>query len=144
MNLRKSKVISVIAQKHFKFLGFALGKNRGGVYIRVHRESLAKAKQKLKKLTSRSQGRNARQVMENVKVYVRGWIGYFYVADMKRIVQSWNEWLRRRMRTYIWKQWKKPKTKVQNNKSVREDAEGNKFEIGFDSTGKRQEFEYHE
>ncbi|ALP37552.1 group II intron reverse transcriptase/maturase [Paenibacillus sp. IHB B 3084] len=114
MNTQKSKVVSVVAQKHFKFLGFALGKNGKGVYVRVHRQSLAKAKKKLKELTSRSQGRNARQVMENVKVYIRGWIGYFYVADMKRILQSWNEWLRRRMRMYIWKQWKKPRTKVQN------------------------------
>ena len=114
MNTQKSKVISVVAQKHFKFLGFALGKNGKGVYVRVHGQSLAKAKKKLKELTSRSQGRNARQVMENVKVYIRGWIGYFYVADMKRILQGWNEWMRRRMRMYIWKQWKKPRTKVQN------------------------------
>ncbi|WP_244316333.1 group II intron maturase-specific domain-containing protein [Paenibacillus brasilensis] len=84
------------------------------MYIRVHPQSLTKAKRKLKELTSRSQGRNARQVMENVKVYIRGWIGYFYVADMKRILQSWNEWLRRRMRMYIWKEWKKPRTKVRN------------------------------
>lgn len=114
MNMRKSKAVSVLSQKHFKFLGFALGKNKNGVYIRVHRESLAKAKKKLKELTGRSQGRNARQVMESVKVYIRGWVGYFYVADMKRILQSWNEWLRRRMRMYIWKQWKKPRTKVDN------------------------------
>ena len=114
MNKQKSKVVSVVARKHFKFLGFALGKNRNGVYIRVHGQSLVKAKKKLKELTSRSQGRNVRQVMEKVKVYIRGWIGYYYVADMKRILQSWSEWLRRRLRMYIWKQWKKPKTKVQN------------------------------
>ncbi|WCF06897.1 group II intron reverse transcriptase/maturase [Paenibacillus thiaminolyticus] len=114
LNTQKSKVVSVVAQKHFKFLGFALGKNGNGVYIRVHRQSLAKAKRKLKGLTSRSQGRTARQVMEKVKIYIRGWIGHFYVADMKRILQNWNEWLRRRMRMYIWKQWKKPRTKVQN------------------------------
>ncbi|MNM88285.1 Group II intron-encoded protein LtrA [compost metagenome] len=114
MNTQKSKVVSVMARKDFKFLGFALGKNGSGLYIRTHPQSLAKAKRKLKELTKRSQGRNARQVMENVKVYIRGWMGYFYVADMKRILQSWNEWLRRRMRMYIWKQWKKPKTKVQN------------------------------
>ncbi|WP_054798696.1 group II intron reverse transcriptase/maturase [Paenibacillus sp. tmac-D7] len=114
LNAQKSKVVSVVARKHFKFLGFALGKNGSGIYIRVHSQSLAKAKKKLKELTSRSQGRNVRQVMEDVKVYIRGWIGHFYVADMKRILQSWNEWLRRRFRMYIWKQWKKPKTKVQN------------------------------
>jgi len=114
MNTQKSKVVSVVARKHFKFLGFALGKNRNGIYIRAHGQTLAKAKKKLKALTSRSQGRNVRQVMEKVKVYIRGWIGYFYVADIKRILQSWSEWLRRRLRMYIWKQWKKPKTKVQN------------------------------
>ncbi|WP_054940217.1 group II intron reverse transcriptase/maturase [Paenibacillus ihuae] len=114
INRQKSKVVSVVARKHFKFLGFALGKNKSGVYIRVHGQSLTKAKKKLKELTSRSQGRNVRQVMEKVKVYIRGWIGYYYVADMKRILQSWSEWLRRRLRMYIWKQWKKPRTKVQN------------------------------
>jgi group II intron reverse transcriptase/maturase len=114
MNTQKSKVTSVVARKHFKFLGFALGKNGSGVYIRVHPQSLSKAKKKLKELTSRSQGRNAREVMEKVKVYIRGWLGYYYVADMKRILQCCNEWLRRRLRMYIWKQWKKPRTKVQN------------------------------
>lgn len=114
LNTQKSKVVSVFARKHFKFLGYALGKNGNGVHIRTHPQSLAKAKKKLKELTSRSQGRNVRQVMEDVKVYIRGWIGHFYVADMRRILQGWNEWLRRRMRMYIWKQWKKPQTKVQN------------------------------
>ncbi|WP_433707722.1 hypothetical protein [Paenibacillus illinoisensis] len=33
---------------------------------------------------------------------------------------------------------------IKNNKRVREDAEGNKFEITFDADGKRQEFEYHD
>ncbi|MFC3745287.1 group II intron maturase-specific domain-containing protein [Paenibacillus sp. GCM10012306] len=114
MNAQKSKVVSVVARKHFKFLGFALGKNRNSVDIRAHGQSLAKAKKKLEELTSRSQGRNIRQVMEKVKVYIRGWIGYYYVADMKRILQNWSEWLRRRLRMYIWKGWKKPRSKVQN------------------------------
>jgi hypothetical protein len=52
--------------------------------------------------------------MENVKEYIRGWVGYFQIADMKRILQSWDEWLRRRFRMYIWKQWKNPKTRVQS------------------------------
>ncbi|NLO47275.1 MAG: group II intron reverse transcriptase/maturase, partial [Clostridiales bacterium] len=43
--------------------------------------NLKKAKQKLKELTSRSQGRNVRTVMQNVKVYIRGWLGYFGIAS---------------------------------------------------------------
>lgn len=114
VNEQKSRVVSVLAQKHFKFLGFCLGKNGNGIYIRVHPKSLAKAKKKLKELTGRSQGKNVRQVMEKVKVYIRGWLNHFYVADMRRNLQKWNEWLRRRFRMYIWKQWKMPRTKVQN------------------------------
>ena len=33
---------------------------------------------------------------------------------MKRTLLSWDEWMRRRFRMYIWKQWKKPRTKVVN------------------------------
>lgn len=112
VNPEKSKAVSVLAIRRFKFLGFCLGKNGRGIYIRAHRKSLEKAKRKLKELTRRNQGRNVRKVMENVKIFIRGWIEYYYVAEMKRILQSWNEWLRRRLRMYIWKQWKKPRTKI--------------------------------
>ena len=102
MNMEKSKVVS------------ALGKGKDGVFIRAHAKSLKKAKQKLKELTSRSQGRNVRKVMYNVKVFIRGWLGYFGIASMRNTMKSWDEWLRRRFRMYIWKQWKLPRTRVKN------------------------------
>ena len=77
MNTEKSKVTSILAQKNFKFLGFCLSKNGSGIYIRAHRKSLNKAKEKLKLLTKRNRGRNVRRVMQEVKVFIRGWIGYF-------------------------------------------------------------------
>lgn len=114
MNLEKSRAVSVYAKRNFKFLGFALGKGGNGIFIRVHAKSLKKAKQKLKELTSRSQGRNVRTVMYKVKVYARGWLGYFGIASMKNTLKSWDEWLRRRFRMYIWKQWKVPKARIRN------------------------------
>ncbi len=44
MNMEKSRVESVYAKRNFKFLGFALGKGKDGVYIRAHAKSLKKAK----------------------------------------------------------------------------------------------------
>ena len=82
--------------------------------ICAHAKSLKKAKQKLKELTSRSQGRNVRVVMHKVKVFIRGWLGYFYIASMRNTMKRWDEWLRRRFRMYIWKQWKLPRTRVKN------------------------------
>ena len=112
MNMEKSRVVSVYSIRNFKFLGFALGKGKNGVYIRAHAKSLKKAKAKLKELTSRSQGRNVRVVMEKVKEFIRGWLGYFGIASMKTTMQRWDEWLRRRYRCYIWKQWKKPRKRA--------------------------------
>ena len=70
--------------------------------------------EKVKEYAERNRGRNVRRVMQEVKVFIRGWLGYFHVAEMKRMMKSWDEWLRRRFRMYIWKQWKKPRTKVAN------------------------------
>ena len=96
--MEKSRVVSVFSIRNFKFLGFALGKGKNGVFIRAHAKSLRKAKAKLRELTSRSQGRNVRKVMERVKVYIRGWLGYFGIASMKTLMNRWDEWLRRRFR----------------------------------------------
>ena len=76
MNEAKSKVVSVFAIRNFKFLGFALEKGKNGIYIRAHAKPLKKAKAKQKELTSRRQGRNVRAVMQKVKLYIRGWLGY--------------------------------------------------------------------
>lgn len=51
--------------------------------------------------------------MKDVERYIRGWLGYFYIASIKTTLNDWNEWLRRRIRMYIWKQWKLPKARVE-------------------------------
>lgn len=114
MNVEKSKVVSVTAIRNFKFLGFALGRGKNGYFIRAHAKSLKKAKQKLKGLTSRSQGRNVRVVIQRVNFFTRGWLGYFGIASMKNTMSEWDGWIRRRLRMYIWKQWRKPRTRVRN------------------------------
>ena len=50
VNAEKSRAVSVYSIRNFKFLGFALGRNGNGTFIRVHAKSLQKAKQRLRKL----------------------------------------------------------------------------------------------
>ncbi len=114
VNREKSHIAKINATKNFKYLGFAFGKGKNGFFIRVHKKSLMKAKNKLRELTKRNQGKNVRQVMEKVKRYMQGWLNYFGIADMKTLMKEWDGWLRRRFRMYIWIQWKKPKTKFRN------------------------------
>ena len=114
VNRDKSHIAKVNATKKFKFLGFAFGKGNEGIFIRVHQKSLKKAKDKLRELTKRNRGINVRQVMMEVKRYIQGWLNYYGMADMKNTLKEWDGWLRRRLRMYIWKQWKKPKTRCRN------------------------------
>ena len=71
-------------------------------------------KSKLKELTSRSNGWGYAKRKQKLREYIRGWVGYYHLVDMKRLLLETDEWLRRRIRMCIWKAWKKPKTKVAN------------------------------
>ena len=114
VNQKKSRVVSVFAIRNFKFPGFTLGKNGKGIYVRVHGKSWKKMKSKLKDLSSRRSVQSIRPSLEKIKVYMRGWLNYYGVADMKNRIEGLNQWLYHRIRMCIWKQWKKPKTKVKN------------------------------
>ena len=114
VNRDKSHIARVNATKNFKFLGFAYGKGKDGLFIRAHPKALLKAKNRLRAITKRNRGVNVRKVMQEIKVYMTGWLNYYGIAFLKTKMREWDEWLRHRIRAYIWKQWKKPKTKLKN------------------------------
>ena len=114
VNREKSRTVSVFAIRNFKFLGFALGRNGRGIYIRVHPRSWKKFKTKLKHLSSRRSVQSIKPSLGKIKEYARGWLNYYGIASMKNNIKGINGWLYHRIRMCIWKQWKKPKTKVNN------------------------------
>ena len=111
VNHEKSRAVSVFAIRNFKYLGFCLGRNGKGIHIRVHAKAWKKAREKLKLLTSRSKCGSIVLTMKRIKVYMRGWLNYYGIADMKKNIGALNGWLYRRIRMCIWKQWKLPGTR---------------------------------
>ena len=114
VNREKSRTVSVFAIRNFKFLGFALGRNGSGIYVRVHPKSWKKFKSKLKELSSRRSVQSIKPSLEKIKVYARGWLNYYGIASMKNNIDEINGWLYHRIRMCIWKQWKKPRTRMKN------------------------------
>ena len=112
VNREKSKVTSVFAIRNFKFLGFALGRNGSGVFIRVHPKSWEKMKAKLKDLSSRRHVQSVIPALYKIKVYMRGWLSYYGIAAMKNAIEDLNGWLYHRIRMCIWKMWKRPRSKM--------------------------------
>ena len=111
VNREKSKAISVYKTPDFKFLGFSVTKRGKEVKLMPHANSVAKLKRKLKSLTGRSKGRGAREIIRKTTEYNRGWVGYYGIADLTRIV-GLDGWVRSRIRMCIWKQWKNISTRI--------------------------------
>ena len=69
---------------------------------------------RLKELPERSNGMGYERRKQKLREYIRGWVGYYHLANMKRLLLETDEWLRRRIRMCIWKSWKSPKTRISN------------------------------
>ena len=69
-------------------------------------------------LTDRNKGISNAEREKKYQEYVRGWVEYFRLADMKGLLETTDKWARRRIRAVYWKQWKKIKTKYRMLKGL--------------------------
>ncbi len=111
VNRDKSQVAYV---RDIKFLGYSFYVVKGEGRLRIHPKSVTRMKTRIKELTSRSNGWGNDRRKEALSQYIKGWVQYFKLADMKELLISVDKWYRRRLRMVIWKQWKRTKTKIAN------------------------------
>jgi len=97
-----------------KFLGFSFYNKKDGVGIRVHAKPLDKFKDRVRETLSRSNGLSMEQRIRAVNYLIIGWVNYFELADMKKRAAELDEWIRRRLRMCMWKQWRKIRTRHDN------------------------------
>jgi len=88
-----------------KFLGFSFtaGKEHKK---RIAPESIKRFKSKVRKITRRKRGKNVKTIIYGLSTYLRGWSGYFGYCETPSVLKLLDGWTRRRLRSYIWKQWK--------------------------------------
>ena len=108
VNLEKSMVAHV---SKVKYLGYGFYRHKGKCRLRVHPKSVNKMKNKVREMTVRGNRYSNEERKKKLTEYVRGWVNYFRLADMKDLLQKTDEWMRRRIRAVIWKQWKRVRTR---------------------------------
>jgi len=88
-----------------KFLGFSF---TYGVKAkrRIAPKALLRCKQRVRDLTRRTQGISLQQMTKALSSYLRGWKSYFGYCQTPSVLQGLDQWIRRRLRSVIWKQWK--------------------------------------
>jgi group II intron reverse transcriptase/maturase len=94
-----------------KYLGYGFYRYKGKCRLRVHLKSVEKMKARIRQLTSRSNGWGNEFRAEKLAQFIRGWVNYFKLADMKTLLMETDEWLRRKIRAIYWKQWKRIRTR---------------------------------
>ena len=112
------KKTNVAHFRNVKYLGYSFYRCKGECRFRVHPKSVSKMKNKIRELTDRNKGMSNVIREERYQQYVRGWVQYFRLADMKSLLKTTDEWARRRIRAVYWKQWKKIKTKYRMLKAL--------------------------
>ena len=103
VNEQKSAVARPWARK---FLGFSFTNGRQPKR-RIAPKAVARFKERIRELTSRTRGVSIERMARELTSYLQGWLGYFGKCQTPSVLEGLEQWFRRRLRSAIWKQWKR-------------------------------------
>jgi RNA-directed DNA polymerase len=107
VNEAKSAVARPIARK---FLGCSFS-NHKEPKRRIAPKVLLRCKQKIRELTRRTRGISLEQMLKELTAYLRGWKSYFGFCQTPALLNALDKWIRHRLRSMLWKQWKRGSTR---------------------------------
>jgi RNA-directed DNA polymerase len=111
LKLKVNKAKSAVAKPRVrKFLGFSFTAGREP-RRRIAPQAIARLKAKVRELTRRTGGQSPSQVAKELSRYLIGWRGYFGFCETPSVLRALDQWIRRRLRAIVWKQWKHGRTR---------------------------------
>src|SRR5437773_7013402 len=111
LKLRVNSEQSAVARPwERKFLEFSFT-NHKPPKRRLAPKAMARFKERVRELTSRTRGISLARMVQDLAEYLRGWIGYFGRCETPEVLAKLEKWLRRRLRSMVWKQWKRGTTR---------------------------------
>ena len=105
VNRAKSRAVPL---KSCEFLGYRLN-NRAK--LAWTEKAQHRFKERVREITSRNRGHKVQIVIDELDLYIRGWLNYYKLSSTYKEVLALSVWVRRRVRLYYWKQWKQPRTR---------------------------------
>jgi len=100
-----------------KFLGFSFLSNKQAT-IRLAPKTISRFKERIRELTDRTRSMPMMERIQRLNRYMMGWIGYFRLASAKTHCQTFDQWIRRRLRMCLWKQWKRVRTRIRELRAL--------------------------
>ncbi len=93
------------------FLGFSFTRPPAS-RRRLAPSTLTRFKARVRALTRRTRGISLEIMVQQLGIYLRGWSGYFGFCQTPSVLRDLDSWIRRRLRSAAWKQWKQGPTRV--------------------------------
>jgi len=107
LKLRVNQQKSAVARPwQRKFLGFSFTLHREP-QRRIAPKAILRFKERIRELTRRTRGVSVEKVAEELGRYLHGWQGYFGICQTPSVLADLDSWTRRRLRAFLWKQWKR-------------------------------------
>ena len=118
LKLKVNREKSAVARPwHRKFLGFSFLSQKQAT-IRIAPKSLLAFKERIRELTNRTWSISMEERIGQLNRYLMGWLGYYRLASAKTHLQRLDQWIRRRLRMCLWKQWKRVRTRIRELRAL--------------------------
>ena len=114
-----------------KFLGFSFTRHREPKR-RIAPKATVRFKQRVRELTGRRRGKSLEEIVRELASYLRGWRSYFGFCQTPWVLVPLDAWVRRRLRSVLWKQWKRFGRRV---KELRKRGVGRDWAVRIASSG---------
>jgi RNA-directed DNA polymerase len=108
VNREKTEARQAVGSSFLGFTFMTCGKDGKLGMCKPKAKKIEKFEQRIREITKRNRGVSIRTLMLELNAYLRGWINYYARGFIKKyLVKEIIPWIHRRIRQYLWKQWKK-------------------------------------
>ncbi len=96
-----------------KFLGYSMTWHRKPK-LKIASQSRERLREKIRLTLQRGRGQSMQQIIKALNPVLRGWLAYFRLTEVKNVLEELDGWLRHKLRTLLWRQWKRVYTRARN------------------------------
>jgi len=91
--------------------------------LRVAPSAIRRMKAHIQEMVGKGRGRSLSKVIGEMTVYLQGWANDFRLAQIKNVFEELDQRIRRKLRSILWRQWKRPITRAKKLILLRLDKE---------------------
>jgi RNA-directed DNA polymerase len=96
-----------------KFLGYSMTWHRKPK-LKIAEASRKRLVEKVRKMMREARGKSLKQTIEQLNPVLRGWVAYFRLTEVKGVLEDLDGWIRHKLRTVLWRQWKRVYARAKN------------------------------